>query len=279
MIRPTTMIIIFFVIAQLLGIYVGSVIIKDVNSNPYVSSMVVTSDANDASNAIVFMLYILLGAVMMIVLIKFKLPAIILRVMEFLLIASASSIVFYAFFRIFTGYDISTTAGIIFGLVFSGVRIALPYLKNAAAILATAGVGVIFGISLGVLPALVFLILLAIYDFLAVFITKHMVEMAKFVVEKDLAFTITAKSPSAVPGKKEDRIDLGTGDMIAPIMLEVSVLSWNPIAALFVFVGASVSLLLFLNLVWKKKMVLPALPPIVAGMIVALVIGFVVKAF
>lgn len=273
------MIIIFFVIAQLLGIYVGSVIIKDVNSNPYVSSMVVTSDANDASNAIVFMLYILLGAVMMIVLIKFKLPAIILRVMEFLLIASASSIVFYAFFRIFTGYDISTTAGIIFGLVFSGVRIALPYLKNAAAILATAGVGVIFGISLGVLPALVFLILLAIYDFLAVFITKHMVEMAKFVVEKDLAFTITAKSPSAVPGKKEDRIDLGTGDMIAPIMLEVSVLSWNPIAALFVFVGASVSLLLFLNLVWKKKMVLPALPPIVAGMIVALVIGFVVKAF
>ena len=50
----------------------------------------------------------------------------------------------------------------------------------------------------------------------------------------------------------------------------------NPLAGVlwFVFVGAVVSLGLFLTMVWKSKMVLPALPPIVFGMIISLLIGF-----
>ena len=59
-------------------------------------------------------------------------------------------------------------------------------MKNTAAILVTAGVGTIFGVSMGILPLLMFLILLAVYDFLSVFVTKHMGEMAEFIVKKDL---------------------------------------------------------------------------------------------
>jgi presenilin-like A22 family membrane protease len=231
-------------------------------------------------NALFFMGYILLGAVLMMVMIRcFGLSQLLFRAMEFFLIATSSSIVFYAFLRLVAGFEVSTLAGIVMGLVFSGSRMFLPGLKNAAAVFATAGVGVIFGVSLGLIPMLIFLIFLSIYDFLAVFTTKHMVELAEFVVKKDLAFTVTAKAPPIKPGGREQRIDLGTGDMIAPIMLEVATLQLSPVATLFVFAGAVMSLGLFLTLVWKKKMVLPALPPIVLGMMVSLALGFLLGLY
>jgi len=263
-----------FIIAQLLGIFTGLTVISDLNRNPYVEELVITQDADEPTNALFFIGYILFGAVLMIVLIRFfKKFGILFTLMEFMLIATSSSIVFYAFLRIVLGYEISTLIAILMGLAFSAVKWLRPQLKNSAAVLATAGVGVIFGISLGVLPLIIFLVFLSIYDYLSVFMTKHMVELANFVVKKDLAFTITARAP-AKKGKKEKRIDLGTGDIIAPIMLEVSALSFNPIATVFVFFGAIISLGVFLILVWRSKMVLPALPPIVSGMIISLLIGF-----
>jgi presenilin-like A22 family membrane protease len=177
------------------------------------------------------------------------------------------------------GYDVSTMVAIVMGLAFSGLKQLRPGFKNAAAIMATAGVGVIFGVSLGILPLIIFLVFLSVYDYLSVFMTKHMVELANFVVKKDLAFTVTARAPPPRKGMKEQRIDLGTGDMIAPVMLEVSALSISPVATAFVFVGAVVSLGLFLTLVWKSKMVLPALPPIVFGMIISLLLGFLIGLY
>lgn len=264
-----------FMIAQILGIYTGIVIITDMNQNPYVEDLIVTTDAEEPMNAVVFILYILIGAVIMVLLIRLLgIYPIIFKVLEFVLISTASSIVFYAFLRIIAPYEASTLAAVAMGLGFAAVKMVRPQLKNAAAILATAGVGVVFGISLGIIPLIIFLVLLSIYDFLAVFTTKHMVEMADYIVKKDLAFTVTARKAPVRKGEKEKRIDLGTGDIIAPIMLEVSALSLSPLATLMVFVGAVSSMGVFLHLVFRKGTVLPALPPVVLGMVVALGIGF-----
>lgn len=271
----------FFIVAQLLGIFTGMIVLTDLDTNPYIDELKITTDAEAPSNALLFIAYILVGAILMLILIKFfKDFPIVFQVMEFLLIATASSIVFYAFMRMFTGFEISTLGGIIVGLLFSAVRLFIRDLKNTAAILATAGVGVIFGISLGILPLILFLVMLSIYDYLSVFATRHMVELAEFVVTRDLAFTVTARGPPPTrKGEKQKRIDLGTGDMIAPIMLEVSALSFNPIASAMVFIGAVVAMAIFLTLVWRKKMVLPALPPIVLGMITSLMIGFLLGLY
>lgn len=261
-----------FIIAQILGIYTGYVIIEDFHSNPYVNAITVTTDAESPANVLVFMLYVLIGAGLMIVLIrKLGLHLIIFQVLEFFLISTASSIVFYSFLRIFFNYDISTFGGIFLGLAFAGAKVLLPGLKNLAAVFATAGVGVIFGISLAPLPVILFLLFLSIYDYISVFKTKHMVEFADFIVKKELAFTVTSK---AVIAGKERRIDLGTGDLIAPIIFEVSTLAYMPFTAtIFVFIGALVSLAVFLMLVWKKRIVLPALPPLVFGMFIFFLLG------
>ncbi len=266
----------FFMIAQILGIFTGFIVLTDLYRNPYVSFLVITTDSEQPVNALLFVLYILFGAVLMMVLVKFfSHHFFIFRILEFMLIAAASSIVFYAFLRLTSGYTISTFGGIILGLLFSTTKLAMHSLKNAAAIFATAGVGVVFGISLGIVPLIFFLIFLSIYDYISVFATKHMVELADFVVEKDLAFTVTAKELPVRPGAREKRIDLGTGDLIAPIMLEVSALSFSVAAAGLVFLGAMVSMSIFLALVWKKRTVLPALPPIVLGMVSGLLAGFI----
>jgi len=271
---------ILFMSAQIIGMYTGTVILRDITDNPYVSGLVVTSDANEPANALLFLGYILFGALAMVLLIrKFKFVPLVFILMEFMLIATSSSIVFYALLRNILGYEASTLIAIGFSLAFAGAKSFFPQLKNAAAILATAGVGVIFGISLGLFPLILFLILLSVYDFLSVFATRHMVEMADFIIKRDLAFTVTARAPPPKAGAKEQRIDLGTGDMIAPIMLEVSAWTASPIASMFVFAGAAVSLGLFLTLVWKKRMVLPALPPIVLGMTASLLLGFLIGAY
>jgi len=269
----------FFLLAQIVGIFTGYTILRDMAGNPYVSGLVVTSNTQDPMNALFFIAYTLVGAVVIILVIrKFKLNMVFFRAMEFVLIATSSSLVFYAVLRLALGYDISTLGGAVLGLAFSAAKYFRPDLKNPAAILATAGVGVVFGISMGVLPVLLFLALLSIYDFLSVFVTRHMVEIANYIIAKDLAFTVTAKEVE--PRTKEvKRIDLGTGDLIAPVMMEVSILPYSPLAALFVMVGSMTAMSLFLTLVWKKKLVLPALPPIVLGMVAGLLAWYLLGAY
>lgn len=261
-----------FMLAQLVGMFVGSTILADMTANPYVQSFVVTQDTQDPANALYFFVYILFGAVIIMLLMRLKLAEIVFRLMEIMLVATSSSIVFYSVLRLAFDFELSMGIGILLGILLAIAKFFLPIFKNLATILATAGVGVIFGVSLGIVPVILFLVLLSIYDYIAVFKTKHMVEMAGFMVKQNLAFTITARE--TIPEtKKEARIDLGSGDMIAPIMLEVSVLPLAPFASFMVFLGASVALFLFLTFVFKKKMVLPALPPIALGMITFLVLG------
>ena len=262
----------FFTLAQFLGIFTGKIILSDIERNPYVSGLLVTTDTEDPGNALLFTAYVLLGAVISILIIrKLELHFFLFRIIEFILIAMTSSLVFYAFLRLAFGYDISTLGGVLIGLAFATAKIFVHQLKNMAAIFATAGVGVVFGISMGIIPIVFFLILLSIYDFVSVFITKHMVELADFIISKDLAFTITAQR--VLPTKEVRRIDLGTGDIIAPIMMEVSLLSYAPITAMFVMVGSVISLGTFLILIHKNMICLPALPPIVLGTILGLLVG------
>jgi presenilin-like A22 family membrane protease len=264
----------FFLLAQVVGLFTGYAVLRDITDNPFVSSMVVTADTQSPMNALVFIGYTLVGAAVIIFAIRvLKISLVLFRGMEFIIISTSSSLVFYALFRILLGYEASTIAAIVSGIAFAAAKVFLPSLKNPAAILATAGVGVVFGISMGIVPVLLFLVLLSVYDFISVFMTKHMVEMANYIVSKDLAFTVTARAPPTQVGGVK-RIDLGTGDLIAPVMMEVSALSFSPLAALFVMAGSVIAMAVFLTMVWKKKLVLPALPPIVLGMLAGLLLWY-----
>jgi presenilin-like A22 family membrane protease len=119
---------------------------------------------------------------------------------------------------------------------------------------------------------MIFMLLLSVYDFLSVFWTKHMVQMAKAITEKPMAFT------AALPCKTKKikhTFQLGGGDIAIPLMFSASALRfYGLVPAIFAVAGALIALLLLFSTVLKNPgHALPALPPISAGAIVGFAVA------
>ena len=137
-------------------------------------------------------------------------------------------------------------------------------LMNIVLLFTIPGIGSWIGASpaLGAANALILLIILAAYDIVAVFGTKHMVTLAEGAKGKiPLMFAIPVG---------ERTLGLGTGDLAIPLVFSVAVLKdYSMTAAIITCLGGLAGLLaLFLYITKKKDVVLPALPPITAGLII-----------
>ena len=273
--RLLAQLILFFLAAQLIGTFVAVVLSEDYSANPYVQDLYLKEQGSSESIFDVALLLglILLGTLVIILLIKYYKGQLLFLLMEFFLISVTSSVFFYSLFRIGFPYLESMGIGILLGIILAIGKIKYLWLKNPSATIAAGVVGALFGISFSPSLIILFLVFLFIYDYIAVFKTKHMVEMAKFITKKEMPFTITSKVK--LPGKKEQRIDLGTGDLLAPIMLGVSFLSINPLGYYLSFLGGIIGILVIYYILSKKRMFLPALPPIVGAMLVLLGIAYV----
>ena len=120
----------------------------------------------------------------------------------------------------------------------------------------------------GLVPVLVFIVLLSIYDLIAVFGTKHMVTIGKAVTKKNLAFTICMPS-------KNHTFELGNGDLVIPLICAVSVYANglfvnNGLVAGMVLGASFIGLLISIYSVGVKKIPMPALPPQTVLMIIVI---------
>ncbi len=113
------------------------------------------------------------------------------------------------------------------------------YIIDAFGILVCAGISSLFGVSMTILPALLLLVVLAAYDAISVYKTRHMVSLAEgaikikapllFVVPKsrDYSFRTDQEiSNSSDETKKRGAYFLGLGDAIIPTILVISA-SWS----------------------------------------------------
>lgn len=259
-------VLLMFVLTQFLGLYTGVFIIEDAKANPVVQEYLTVEQG--ISSLPLFFIYILVGAAIFILLIRFHLE-ILLSFLEFAVISVTSSILFYAMLRPFIS-DPITAMGIsaLLGIILAISKHFMHALKNPAAILSSAGAGAVFGFSFTFIASLIFLFLMAIYDYIAVFRTKHMVSMAREIIKQDMSFTITAKEK--LPTGRETRLDLGTGDLALPIMAEVSAYQIHPLFSLAMMGGAVAGVTFVLVYAWRKKVFLPAIPFIFSGIIVSL---------
>jgi len=252
-----------FLIAQVLGIYAGSYIIEDAKTNEVVSYMLIEESGPETIPW--FVLAILFGAGMFLAIARLKIP-ILFTLLEMAVISATSSILFYSIIKPVLGLTIESMAlAILFGFALAISKQFFPNLKNLAALLGSAGAGAVFGFTFGFVAAILFLLVLAIYDYISVYKTKHMVTMANEIVKRNMAFTISAKEK--LPSGKESRLDLGTGDLSLPIMAEVSAYSISPLLSIWALAGALAGVGIVLFTAWKKKEIIPALPPIALGII------------
>jgi len=286
-----------FLIVQLLGLFVGMNLItltgqvkeiEDIGVSPF--------GENSYFNSLFLFGYVLFGAVALIFLIKIYKGDLIFKLMEFMVVTSASTIVFFVFILFIIGIvnsSIAMVLALLFGIMFGIIKFVKPELRNIAAVISSAGVGAIFGYSMGLLPLLFFAILLSGYDYVAVFISKHMISFAKSFSKRNLSFSIKAKSRQTksiqVPSSDDpnvqvtkivpkNQLELGTGDLVIPLMLVVAGFKVGGILlSLLIIIASFIGLIWVLNYVQKKKTFLPALPPLVIPSVIIIGLYYLIQ--
>ena len=158
-----------------------------------------------------------------------------------------------------------------FSLVYILLKRHTVFLHNLVLIMVFAGAGAGLGLNFQPKMLAMLLFIFSIYDWVAVYKTKHMVKMAKEMVESKaiLGFIIPQKIADFKSEVKETEVGgrfliLGGGDIVFPLMFAVSLIPQgilkSLIVALFSLIGLFVGFLIFIN--QKTKRPMPALPPI-----------------
>ena len=156
-------------------------------------------------------------------------------------------------------------------LIFWWLKRPSILIQDLCLILGIAGVGSILGLSLAPQIVVLLLVIFSIYDFIAVYKTKHMVKMAKEMIESKAILALVV--PQNILGLRESLEEikpggkfliLGGGDIVFPLLLCVSLIPFgilnSLIVAIFALMGLLVGFLFFF--LQKVRQPIPALPPI-----------------
>lgn len=154
--------------------------------------------------------------------------------------------------------------------------------QNLVMVLGIAGIVVSIGLSIPWLTALIIMVLLSFYDIIAVYYTRHMVEMFKGLVKRGIIFALILPTrlknlvePVREVKPGENFMFLGTGDLALPGIMVATLVRVSLAQAFFSAVGAMIGFTL-LQLIFfsqKRKKPMPALPPIAAMTIIGFLIA------
>jgi len=166
---------------------------------------------------------------------------------------------------------------LITGLIYFLIKFPSPLIHNLSFIFAIAGMASAIGVQLTPEAVILLFLIFSVYDFIAVYKTKHMVKMAEAMIENKaiMGLVIPQKTSNFTANLKKMPISgnfmiLGGGDVIFPIILAVSVLNQG-IAHFFIIIGFSLLGLLSVFLIFitkKERAPMPALPPIALSCII-----------
>jgi len=192
-------------------------------------------DPASVANPVIFIVILLAFTGFLLLLIRYDLKKVIAAVIG-ISIFFTFAYIFAALVYAGTGYtDLATLIVLVLSVLATVLLYKYPewYVIDVLGVLIGAGVASIFGVSLDILPVLILLILLAVYDAISVYKTKHMITLAEGVIDlktpilfvvpkkRDYSFIRDGIGKLADGGERAAFI-IGMGDMIMPSMLVVS---------------------------------------------------------
>jgi len=246
-------------------------------------------------NVVVFLAMLLIFTLFILILIRFGVKIILRAIIALSL--------FFTFYYIFASLalaiagetDLAGLATIVLSIGAMAVLYKYPewYVIDTLGILLCAGVASIFGIAIGIIPAIILLVLLAAYDYISVYRTKHMITLAEgvlstkapilFVIPKrrDYSFIKEGLAIKGEDGEAKERgaFVIGMGDMIMPTILIVSahvflqVPGWAVSPPVLGAMAGSLAGLAVLLRAVKQGKPQAGLPPLNAGTITGFLIG------
>ena len=268
-------------------------------------------DPTSVANPFIFIVILLVFTGFLLLLIKFGFK----RIISFVIGAS----IFFTFIYIFSAivFAVVGTTDTAVLLVFAcsvGATLLLfkyPewYIIDVLGVLIAAGVASIFGRSLDILPVVILLIILAVYDAVSVYRTKHMITLAEGVIDlkTPILFVIPKKRNYSfiregigrlAEGGERAAFVMGMGDLIMPSILVVSanvflkegtrilgfvikgtrIFGFINLPALGAIVGSLAGLVVLLHFVSSGRPQ-AGLPPLNGGTLIGFAVGLGLSTF
>ena len=247
---------IIFLITQLCALYI---------TRPFHEiGMEAFEDPNDPLNIIYYLVIIIIFTGLILYIAK-KGKDILIQTIILCIFSFTLFYIFRALLSLITPHQAySLGGGLMMAILFFIALIRYPewYIIDTSGILVSSGIIAIFGISLSVPLVLILLTLLAIYDAISVYKTKHMIDLGDtvlrfhlpmlMVIPKKLNYSF--RNEKKFSGEK-DAIFMGLGDFILPGILAASVFHFanNLITALACILGALLGLALLMLLAKTGK--------------------------
>jgi len=247
-------------------------------ANPFVSEGGISpafEDTNDPMNIVILFAMMLLFTLVILLIAKFWKE----KVIQFIILGAVGYTSFYAFFiPLFSiilpvnSFEIILLISLVCAILLIMALYKYPewYIIDISGIIVGVGAIIIFGISLGILLILILLVVLAIYDAISVYKTKHMIDLADTVMDLKLPVLLvipkirsyslikeTKRLKEKLEEKEErDAFFMGLGDIVMPGILVGATYS-SPdnglLVALGVIVGTLVGFSVLMYFVMKGK--------------------------
>jgi presenilin-like A22 family membrane protease len=189
-------------------------------------------------------------------------------------------------FDSFLPSQLSTLISLALTLIYSKAKTV--EFHNLMLMISIPGIGALLGIQILPINAAIVLAILSVYDIVAVYLSGHMVKMAKNFIESGVIPGLIIKTKkteisktnilnSVIPG--QDVAILGTGDLVLPTILIVSAFHYvGSLSGIFSALGALLGLLTTNYLFFSQPQIkpMPALPPIATGSILGFFVSFLI---
>jgi presenilin-like A22 family membrane protease len=171
-------------------------------------------------------------------------------------------------------------------IVFWRLKNPTVFNHNLCMILGLAGIGGVFALSINPETIVFLLVLFSIYDFIAVYKTKHMQKIAVEMMKHDAVLALIIPIEISDFGRslkeketKKRSFVLGGGDIAFPLLLSASLvregLFFSSLVAIFSLFGLFFSFWIFYKKGFKSAM--PALPPIALFSIIGYLVGLLLS--
>jgi len=245
----------------------------------------VFEDPEDPVNSLIYILLILSFTGLILLVVRLRRGSIVKYVILGAMFFTMLLVIYLPFLLLFLALNspwadpLATLEGIVISgaLTYALARYPEWYLVDAVGISVAAGVTAILGISFAILPALLLLIGLAVYDAISVYKTKHMVTLADAATSQRLPIMIVIPrkrgysflrqksiKEQIASGEEREAMFMGLGDVIIPGILVVSAfvslsdqsafvfgIAGNLIVALVTLAGTVVGFALLMRFVMK----------------------------
>lgn len=228
-------------------------------------------DSSDPMNLVIFFAIIIAMTLIILLIAKYWKK----QLIQFIILGAVGYTSFYVFFPllalIISGWW-PLILSIVFAVILTLVLFKYPewYIIDACGVIVGAGAIAIFGISLDVFLVLILLIVLAIYDAISVYKTKHMIDLADTVMDLKLPvllvvpkvrhYSLIKETKSLKEklkeGEEREAFFMGLGDVVMPGILVAAIYhninNGLPIA-LSVILGTLVGFVILMIFVMKGK--------------------------